>query len=237
MESQFYTRNAMTGWVVLIAFGIVYVGWPGGLCWAQLWELVAGDRLAVFVSALVALLGSLVLGSGTAAWVRLWMRLWRGHPYWGTSRVRLRDGLLNDQLRPFDVPKLPLEWGSTRRWLDPLFAYMLYTYAEESFTSFARRQHTGRFLGANWLGGTITGGSVGALAHLLEPWATNDVNQALLLGSAFVGLFVFPQWLNGWFSHIDVERAERLWVQQFLRVPEPATHEAPPNQGEQPEDG
>lgn len=226
METQFYTRNAMTGWIFLIAFVLVFVGWPCYPSWSDAWSFLSNGQAGVALALLVAVLGSLVLGCGIGAWVRVLIRALYGHVYHGPSRESLLDGL-NHGPNPRGLQPPPECLLPPRNKLDNLFALLFYTHAPEPLTLFCRRQHTGRFLGANCAWACVFGMVFAAAAQVVRSCHENDVCLTLGAGLGFLILVVLPQLLNGLCSHRDVERTERLWVWYVLHTPHPAQEGQP----------
>ena len=214
MEEQVYTRNAVTGWAVVIAFGLVLAAIYGVPGWNDIGKLLEHYNIAAIAGAAIALVGTPILGLAVGAWVRVVMRWVLGSPYPGKSREELVNYLEQDRATLARPPEYLMPPKGQR---DRLFALLLYARAADPFTAFCRRQHTGRFLGYNCAAGWLIGAALAGLTRLAmyAPHWGKVVVAALLLTI----LIPLGHLLNGLGSARDVEHSERLWAWYLCHHP------------------
>lgn len=210
METQFYTRNAMTGWVLFAVFlsGILPGHSPEDFGIHQQ-ELSLQDLPAI-AAVIVVVFGAPFLGLVVGALVRLVLHIGFGHTYWGASRRLLAYSLYPQGHRPL--------WLPDRQRLDNLFAAYLFRYADPSLLGFVRRQHTARFLGYNWFAAALLGFLLWLVVEALMVHGGIPKLCCKMLLSMVVGTIVAgPTFFVGIRAGRDVERVEQMWARMLLR--------------------
>jgi hypothetical protein len=216
VEQQFYTRNAMTGWVLVLGFLVVYVPLNPGILTLPQQCSTSGIGAEALLAVLIAVVGAPFIGSVVGAWGRLYADLRYGHTYHGESRTWLLGHIANTT--PVALPPSDLMPPEGRE--DDLFALLFYARAPKEVAEFTRRHHTARFLGENWLTAYVTGLILGPLVHGFQRLADARPWWATVLTALLFLLFVpLPQFVVGKLAERDVECAERLWAWYTLHAP------------------
>ncbi|MBI2843646.1 MAG: hypothetical protein HYX78_09630 [Armatimonadetes bacterium] len=184
MERELFTRNFMTGWLLVAGFLASWLPRQDVFSWTDAQDFIQGKGfdLGAIATLAVAILGTPILGYAVSALVIAYLYVRKGDPYLNVSRNKARDvvgKMLPELRRKQDEPESS-NCG--------VFSYLINTLGPESLIEWGRRRHTARFVGYNWATATVMGLVLGAT---LSHWKSVQAGWSVL---AFGALLIVAAW-------------------------------------------
>jgi hypothetical protein len=207
VEKQLYTRNALTGGMMILAFVLIWLPSPCAENLRMASEWIDQQHSAILAGLIAVIVSTPFIGFIIGTIVMALRYAFLGHPY-GSDEVRVKfKQIVREKIRDGRYSAI----GELIENMEPddVFVFFFYSNAPLEIIEWARRRRTTQYLGYFWTASILIGAT---LAFVLDP----QLPISKLLSAAGLSIFCVVALLMSGRAKKEAEEVEHLWYETFL---------------------